>query len=80
MPEPTTPESNRSTGPEAQTQNSPGIYPSRLLPAIPEGTELPELPHDPEEQRVEEEDGPDHILGGRWRRVADESKKLFEKR
>ena len=79
MLEPTIPESGSSTDPEAQTQNSKGIYPNRLLPTIPEGAELPEQPTDPEEQRVEE-DGPDHILGGRWRRVADESKRLFEKR
>ena len=70
------PLSNSSTDLEAQTQNRRGIYRSRLLPTIPEGTELPHQPADPEEQRVEE-DGPDHILGGRWRRVADESKRLF---
>ena len=61
-------------------ENRKSIYPNRLLPSIPEGAELPEQhPADPEEQTVEE-DGAGHILGGRWRRVADESKKIFEKR
>ena len=60
----TIPENEGSTDRKAQNLDSKGIYPSRLLPIIPEGGELPEQPDDPEEQRVEE-DGPDHILGGR---------------
>ena len=67
---------------EAQKPNIRSVYPSRLMPVIPEGEQLPGLPEDPEEQRVDEdeEELPDHILGGRWRRVADESRKMFEKR
>ena len=74
------------TGPEKGTGSNDrvSVYPNRLLPVIPEeadgSAELPQQPTDAQEQPVAEDDGPDHILGGRWRRVADESKKLFDKR
>ena len=64
---------------EPEEENQKSIYPNRLLPSKPEGAELPEQhPADPEDQTVEE-DGGGHILGARWRRVADESKKIFDK-
>ena len=65
--------------PRREEENQKSTYPNRLLPSIPEGAELAKHPPaDPEEQTVEE-DGAGHILGGRWRRVADESEKMFDK-
>lgn len=74
-----TPEDIVPTSPGSEEETQKSIFPNRLLPSIPEGADLPEQhPADPEEQTVEE-DGAGHILGGRLRRVADDSKNIFEK-
>ena len=52
----------------------------RLLPSIPEGESLPEQPADPQEHRLDEEEPEGHILGGRWRRAAAETQRLFDKK
>ena len=71
--------------PEPTRTRSREVYPTRMLPAIPEDDESQHQPAeaeaDAEERRMDgDEESPEHVLGGRWRKVADESKRLFDRR